>query len=231
MERKIFLSNGSVLIYEFTPKRIKNINVRISREGQVKVSAPTMMPISKVEDFILKKQVFICKAVNFAVKNTNNGYLFKDKIEIFGVSYPIKRIISNKNELEFVSNTIYIYSDGSQEAEKKLIDKFILSSAKALLPKILEDALLLFTDYKIPYPQLKFRIMKTRWGTCDTVKKIVTLNANLILYPKTCAKYVICHELSHLIVADHSKKFYLVLASVMPDYKRQKSILKNYYQK
>lgn len=85
-----------------------------------------------------------------------------------------------------------------------------------------------FAFLQIPYPIVKFRIMKGSWGICRKTRGIITLNKALYVVPKECQEYVITHELSHLIQANHSKEFYKVLAQVMPNYKEYEERLKTY---
>ena len=69
--------------------------------------------------------------------------------------------------------------------------------------------------------------MKTRWGVCNIKTNIVTLNSRLIRYEDGVIDYVIIHELSHFIEANHSKKFWNEVGIRMPDYKKCINILKN----
>ena len=63
------------------------------------------------------------------------------------------------------------------------------------------------------------RAMRTRWGSCNTVKKRITINLNLIHKPSVCLEYVVVHELIHLIEANHSQRFYSLMEKFMPDWK------------
>jgi len=65
----------------------------------------------------------------------------------------------------------------------------------------------------------KLRKMKSRWGTCDTKTKSITFSTGLIKKPLRCIEYVVAHELAHLIIADHSAKFYAVIAKHFPYWK------------
>ncbi len=87
----------------------------------------------------------------------------------------------------------------------------------------------LFSSYRIPFPKLTFRVMKSRWGSCTRKKAEVTLNKLLKLLPKDCQEYVIAHELSHLVEANHSKAFYKVLASALPDYRDRERKLDHFW--
>ena len=62
-----------------------------------------------------------------------------------------------------------------------------------------------FTE-KIPYPQLKIRSMKSKWGVCNITKKKVTIKLELIKYDLKYLNYVIIHELAHLVYPNHSKE-------------------------
>ncbi len=86
----------------------------------------------------------------------------------------------------------------------------------------------LFSTYRIPFPKLTFRLMKGRWGSCTRKKAEVTLNKLCKLLPKDCQEYVIAHELSHLVEANHSRAFYEVLSSVLPDYRERERKLDHF---
>ena len=74
-------------------------------------------------------------------------------------------------------------------------------------------------------PQLRYRDMKSRWGSCAVQKGVVTINSRLCLSTPDCVEYLLCHELCHFIVPDHSKKFYILLETVMPDARIRKKKL------
>ena len=55
--------NGSLIEYELTRKRVKNINLRIKTDGRVCVSANTRVPVTYIDDFVLRRGDFILSAV------------------------------------------------------------------------------------------------------------------------------------------------------------------------
>ncbi len=69
---------------------------------------------------------------------------------------------------------------------------------------------------------LKYRalsIVKTPslWGSC-TKSGTIKLNWHLVAAPKSVLAYVVLHEICHLKHRNHSKEFWALLASQMPDY-------------
>ena len=91
--------------------------------------------------------------------------------------------------------------------------------------KYLDEAYYVF-DEKIPYPIIKVRGMKTRWGVCNRRDNSVTLNLELIKKDPMYLNYVIVHELSHFVHFDHSKAFWGVVEKYCPDYKIVRKKLK-----
>ena len=81
-------------------------------------------------------------------------------------------------------------------------------------------------EEKIPFPKLKTRKMKTRWGVCNKRDDSVTLNSKLIRYNIKEIDYVIIHELSHFVHFDHSREFWNTVEKYMPSYKKSIKVLK-----
>ena len=70
--------------------------------------------------------------------------------------------------------------------------------------------------------------MTTRWGVCNINTHIITLNLELIKRDIAYLDYVIIHEMSHLIHGDHSRSFWKLVESNMPDYKKYREEMKEF---
>ena len=68
--------------------------------------------------------------------------------------------------------------------------------------------------------------MKSRWGSFSARTNRIHLNQQLIFYPKLALEAVLAHEFAHVLVRNHSLKFYQVLLSWLPDYKERLKLLK-----
>ena len=77
---------------------------------------------------------------------------------------------------------------------------------------------------QIDYQNLSITNSKTRWGSCDTYRNI-KLNFRLIMLPHKAIDFVIIHELTHILEFNHSKDFYALVESFMPDWKQRKALL------
>ena len=66
---------------------------------------------------------------------------------------------------------------------------------------------------------------KTRFGSCNS-KKRLNFSCNVMRYPIEAIDYVIVHELAHIKELNHSKRFWAIVESILPDYKERQKILK-----
>jgi predicted metal-dependent hydrolase len=65
--------------------------------------------------------------------------------------------------------------------------------------------------------RVQFRAMTRKWGSCST-KGSITLNTALYYLPLHLVEYVVVHELIHMLVFDHSPKFWAKVGEFVPDY-------------
>jgi predicted metal-dependent hydrolase len=64
-----------------------------------------------------------------------------------------------------------------------------------------------------PDPTVRLSRARTRWGSCNA-KGQVRLNARLIHLPPELARYVVAHEVAHLVHLDHSPRFWALVESL-----------------
>lgn len=66
---------------------------------------------------------------------------------------------------------------------------------------------------------------RTRFGSCSG-KNRLSFSWRLMDYPEEAIDYVVVHELCHIRHHDHSPAFYAFIASVMPDHKARRALLR-----
>ncbi len=79
----------------------------------------------------------------------------------------------------------------------------------------------------LPTPTLRVRRMTSRWGTCHVRAGKVVLNLALVTRPRHCLEYVVVHELAHLLVPDHSPRFWAVVARHLPGWRAARAALRS----
>ncbi|MBR6114514.1 MAG: M48 family metallopeptidase [Oscillospiraceae bacterium] len=66
---------------------------------------------------------------------------------------------------------------------------------------------------------------RTRFGSCSA-KNALSFSWRLMAYPAEAVDYVVVHELAHIRYHDHSPAFYDFIASVLPDHKARRALLR-----
>lgn len=75
------------------------------------------------------------------------------------------------------------------------------------------------------YKKICIRDQQTRWGSCSA-KGTLSFNFRLMLAPPRVLDYVVVHELCHLTHMNHSKAFWQMVESILPDYRIHRKWLK-----
>lgn len=224
------IKNNKTLEYTLTRKKVKNINLRIKSDCSVHISANSTVKISVIEDFILENFEKIqdiqsrFKCNQLAKISFNNG----DIITLLGVAYTVEIRKNNLNSI-CIDNNLLVFNISNDIYEQKqlLFEQFTKDFAQNSLTELCHNAYELFKHDLPDFPILKFRKMKSRWGSCIPSKNQINLNTNLIFQPYNSAYYVVLHEFAHFYHQNHSKDFYNFVKVYMPDYLQHKNALRN----
>ena len=98
---------------------------------------------------------------------------------------------------------------------------------KAVITELCENVYPYYEKRGVDFPVIKFRKMVSQWGNCRSREGILTFNTNLMYAPYECVEYVVHHEFTHFIEANHSARFYAELEKVCPQWKEWRKKLKN----
>ncbi len=224
----IYIDN---LVIEVLRKKIKNINLRIDKDKHITMSANNKVGINKLEDFAKLKKDWIIKSINKIESNSKNvkhlEYVNGEIIKIQDQRYVLCVILSNKNKVLVKDKFIDLYITDTTNYDKKkyIMDKFLSNIASEIFEESLNNMLELIKIYGVNKPVMKIRKMKSRWGSCNKSKKVITINLELVKVEKSCLEYVILHELVHFLVSGHNKYFYNYMSILMPDWKTRKKLL------
>lgn len=194
-------------------KQNKNTYIRI-KEEKIVVTTSYLMPTIKITKLIQDNQKTIEKMLERSIRNQEKEHHFYLLGKEYFLNFNPKYI-----EPKIEENMIWV-------KDEKGLESFLKEYRNSLFLTHLEKCYSQF-DEKIPFPKLKCLKMKTRWGVCNTKTKTITLNSELLRYEVECLDYVIIHELSHLLVPNHSPKFWSVVVKYCPNYKEIRKKLRS----
>ncbi|HTU78023.1 MAG TPA: SprT family zinc-dependent metalloprotease [Solirubrobacteraceae bacterium] len=94
------------------------------------------------------------------------------------------------------------------------LERFYRRSARAEIQPRLDRATALVGS---AYDGLDIRAQRTRWASCSSAGRM-SFNWRLLLAPERVLEYVIWHEVCHLEILDHSRRFWALLERRWPGY-------------
>jgi len=153
-----------------------------------------------------------------------NNDLIRTHSKIYRLQIENRDSIKNFSKIKDSYVVMKISNNHDEQARQKYISKQL---QKLLAKEHLEE--LKSHVYRLNEQHLNKEIRKvsykytiSRWGACNHSKKEINLSTRLLLAPLPILEYVIIHELAHLIEPNHSRRFWNIVKSIDPNYKRKK---------
>lgn len=231
IKRSIIVENRGIC-FQLERKNVKNLNLRVRKDGSVFVSANENVSCEEIDKFVQSKASYILKAIDQfkeieQFRSQPKQYVSGETFYIQGRGLRLRVSQAEKDTIS--SDGVYIFLEvkdvNDYEKKQRLVTRFFDQQCKSVFSEVMDNLYPVFRKYGVEQPTLRIRNMDTRWGSCLTNKNIVTINKRLIEAPRNCIEYVIMHELCHFIHPNHSKHFYAFLSMLMPDWKDRKKIL------
>lgn len=128
------------------------------------------------------------------------------------------------SKADFIRNALKKYQSRENKPRIKYLDE---SETEQAILNLCNRIYPVFEKRNVKFPQIKFRKMKSRWGSCNPGKGILTFNTQLMYAPPECIEYVVVHEFAHFFQPNHSALFYNEVAAVLPDWKDRRKKLRD----
>lgn len=140
-----------------------------------------------------------------------------------GKTIVVAPIRMSLKEIEIYAQELIEKLDGHYD--KVSSNEILDQRARYLVKNYLEIDL--FQSYPVPIDITWVTNQNSRWGSCTPNDGKIRISHRLQLAPQYVIDAVLLHELIHLIVPDHSERFYEYLAK-FEDYKLAKEFLAGY---
>ncbi len=141
------------------------------------------------------------------------------------VKAPIR--LKDKYIYDFVNKkSKWIYEKIKLDREKPKKHKEIKPEDIKRLELMVKNSIEKYTKLLKQIPnKVRIRDIKYAWGSCSSNRNI-TINKKLVGKDEKVIEYVVLHEMCHLRYMNHSKEFWTLVETYMPEYKKYKNMLK-----
>jgi predicted metal-dependent hydrolase len=205
-------------------KGLRNMYLRIRRDGTVLVTAPYRTADRTVEAFLRSREDWIQKTIRKVEQHYQPdppGFL-----RLWGSLVPYYVQQDKRGKVVFGNNEVTIYCPDPEDSSKiqTLLKSGCSKALKAVLPDLLKEWEQL-TGKKAG--SITIRDMVSRWGSCNPKTASITLNLRLIRHDPACLRYVLIHELVHLYEPSHNQRFQDLMTRFCPEWKQLRRQLKS----
>ena len=230
-EKNILISYGGIsttvaILFE----ERNRLRITVQPDKSVIVKAPKNHNLDSVLAKLKHRANWIFQQLNYFDQYhptmPERKYVSGETYYYLGRQYRLRVFDGIRNEVKLIGRFFILNTTRPDDrlVKKKLMEKWYSDHATRLIQKRVAIYIERLKEYGAKEPEIRFRKMEKRWGSCTPGGKI-TFNTELIKAPIHCIDYVVVHELCHLVVEEHNGKFYRLLDLIMPDWKKRKERL------
>ncbi len=221
-------------LVERVSARARHIRIEIRPGRRVVLVYPRWVPRSEALGFLRERDGWVrdklaeLERLPAAHSPPTAAWDGSDRVPLRGVTLPVvvEPARLRRAAVRFETQRIVLLVPPEQRAQPA---RLAASLRAALIHQARLDALRLL-DAEAPrlgvrYSALKIHDPQTLWGSCNP-GAVICLSWRLLLAPPEVLRYVVVHELCHLVHLDHSPRFWALVARQMPDYAMHKQWLR-----
>jgi predicted metal-dependent hydrolase len=211
--------------------RARRLRIVVAPTG-VEVVLPKRMTLRHAEEFVAEKRPWIERTLRQyraaeaslpPVRLENGG-----EIPYLGLRLPIRVNVEPERTRPGVARRGAMLHVGvmepGEDAIRDALTRWYRRQARIEIAERLDWATLRAGSR---YAKLQIRDPSSRWASCSSTGAM-SFSWRLLLAPEPVLAYVVEHEVAHLDVMDHSKRFWKLVESRCPDYREHEQWLRSY---
>lgn len=127
---------------------------------------------------------------------------------------------------KWIYNRLCMLERSKEEAGKRSLN---LERTEEEFRSLVKDLVWKFADQlEVDFKLVRFRKMKTRWGSCSS-RGNININRYMMYLPEELVEYVVFHEVAHLVEMGHNKRFWSIVSSEFEDHREFEDELSIYW--
>lgn len=228
-------SGGTIPYALYRSSRRRTMEIRVTDELEVRVVAPRHTPEKEIRSFILEKARWISLRMEEArqVRETLARRMYDPGCEFLflGKKYPLRitQGLHRRARLDFDGSGWHALVPAGLDTDRRRaeIKDRLIAWYREQAGEVFGGRIFHFARRMNLEPnKIVVKSQKKLWGSCLCQEKAIHLNWQLIMTPLEVVDYVVVHELSHLLVPNHSARFWRIVRRVLPDYLSRQKWLK-----
>lgn len=214
-------------------KRRRTISLFVDPFEGVFLRAPLKPSFEILKKLVYSKAVWIInkqRLINEIISQLpKREFVTGETFMYLGRQLRLKVVKANENKIIVKEGRFIVTIDRhiKKTDKSKKIRDIIISWYKQHAKLVLLKRVQIYSKkLAIPTPETSVSNPSKRWGSCNTKKRQVRFNWRVVMAPMSLVDYLIVHELCHLKHNNHSKDFWKLLGSILPDYEARRQQLR-----
>lgn len=212
------------LEYELIYSDRKTVNISVERDRSIVVRAPHNTPREKIDAILEKKKLWLFEKTHhiqkYPLTKDRKEFVTGETLMYLGRNYKLHVVSEKIKGVDFQQK--FIISKENQPKAYSLFKAWYVNKAKEKIEKIA-------TEYAqslgVEFNSLRVSELKYTWGSCSPNNNL-NFNWRLIKAPLFVIKYIVVHELTHIIELNHTPHFWNILSIQIPNFEKAKKWLK-----
>lgn len=214
----VFYQSDDLQFKVQTSAKRKSLGISVDRDGSLILHTPPNVPDTDIEAFIDEKRLWIY--TKLAAKEFLNEQAHPERQFIdgegfcyLGRTYRLALIDSRIQSVIFKSGRFYLSKSQLDSARDLFIDWYKQKALQRLSSLVSE-----FTSrLGVKANGLKVMELGNRWGSCSD-SGVLNFHWKVIQLPKKLLRYIVAHEVAHLVEKHHSPEFWQIVERLLPNY-------------
>lgn len=216
---------GSELVpYALLRSNRRTLGVTVTAGGEVQVTAPAGADTERVEAALRRRGTWLKRQLRAAGTRPQPlpepSWVAGETHRYLGRQYRL-RIRTGEPEVRLLGGFFEVsVRHRTPDQVEAAMDGWYREHAKALFARRAAELIARTPRLQLKEPPpIRVRKMRKRWGSWTPAGNLL-LNIEAVKLPVGCVDYLLMHELCHLRVPDHGKRFWRLLDACMPDWER-----------
>ena len=219
-ERRQIALKGEAIEYRFTRTRRRSIGLEVGLDG-LTVRSPRSVPLREVDALLVERADWVLAALRrwqarrreVLPREWVSGAPILYRGDVLALDLQPARERSVAPDLFHLR--IRHPAPGDAPAVARFVGGWLRDETmRALAPEVASLAARL----GLAPPAVKLTGARSEWGSC-TRAGVVRLNWRLVHLPAALARYVVAHEVAHLVEMNHSQRFWAQVEALYPGHR------------
>lgn len=222
------------LIIQRNRRRRRRVGISFDPDGQVRIDAPPRTSLREIEEIVRNHERWILRNIDRALASDARAASSLSSGDLISVGgrqrmLVVTRAADGAPSISDENDVVIVRSPTPDQPQviTTMLCRWWQDQAHEQFDALMAEYARCLPWLRGSPPPWRQRFMRSQWGSCSASGRI-SLNSHLAKLPPELVRYVVVHELCHLVHLNHSRRYYALLEQFLPDWTEHRMALDDY---